>query len=370
MPGMSAAPTPTTPLLVREGPPRLRARCGALDLPWLPLGTWPTPVERLEAVSRHTGADVWVKRDDRSGTLYGGNKVRKLELLLAHALARGRRTIVTLGAYGSHHALATALYGRAVGLSVELALYPQPLTPHVLDDLLLDHAAGATLWRIPHPAVGPLYTATLAARADRGEVISPGGSSFRGTLGHVEAALELAGQIEQGLLPRPDALVVAAGTCGTAAGLAVGLELAGLQLPIVAVRVVPPTIANQLLMRRLRVGCWRLLREVGFRSGKRPPPCALEIDPHELGGGYGVDTPAARESVARFADDGIELETTYTGKAAAALLRLARGAYRGKRLLFWHTFSSVDQSARLATVDARALPPSFHAPLRAGNRLA
>ena len=124
------------------GPAHLQARFGPLNLPYVSLGCFPTPVERSEALSRELGCDLWVKRDDRSGALYGGNKVRKLELLLADAKRRGCARVATLCAYGSHHALATATYGAHLGLEVELFLYPQPLTPHVLDDLLLDVLGG------------------------------------------------------------------------------------------------------------------------------------------------------------------------------------------------------------------------------------
>lgn len=360
---------PARPVVTRDGPPRLAARFGPLRLPWLPLGTFPTPVERLPGLSAGLGAEVWVKRDDRSGVRYGGNKVRKLELLLADAVARGRRTLVTIGAYGSHHALATAIYGRALGLDVALALYPQPITPHVLDDLLLGQVHGARLIHVRWTALAPLVAVTAAAAAERGELIPPGGSSARGTLGYVEAGLELAEQVARGELPAPDAVVVAAGTCGTAAGLALGLELGGLHAArVVAVRVVPAAVASRPLLRRLDLGARRLLRESGARLPRRRP-VEVELDPHELGGGYGVDTPSARDAVARFGAAGLELETTYTGKAAAALVRLAAGPLRGKRLLFWHTLSSVDLRADLARAAPAALPAAFHPALRAGGRL-
>lgn len=362
-----ASPRPVVDL---RGPPRLRARFGDLRLPWVSLGDFPTPVQPLEALSRSSGAECWIKRDDLSGSRYGGNKVRKLELLLASAMARGRRGVVTIGAYGSHHALATALYGRAVGLDVTLVLYPQPVTPHVLDDLLLDHASGARLVWSPHAALAPLIARLHALWTPRTELMPAGGSSALGTLGYVEGALELAEQVARGELPAPDCVVVAAGTCGTVAGIALGLELAGLRARVVGVRVVPAPVTNMLLVRRLELTARRLLRASGARWS-RTRPVQVEIDPHELGAGYGVDTPAAREAVSRFAGHGLALETTYTGKAAAAFARLAASpALRGERLLFWHTFSSVDLSRDVAGIDPAALPARFHAALRAGGRLA
>jgi 1-aminocyclopropane-1-carboxylate deaminase/D-cysteine desulfhydrase-like pyridoxal-dependent ACC family enzyme len=364
----------TPPTLELHGSPRLRARFGDLELPWVPLGSFPTAVERLAGLSSELGAEVWVKRDDRSGEAYGGNKVRKLEFLLAEILHEGRRTVVTSGAYGSHHCLATTIYARQVGLETRLVLHPQPITEHVLDDLILHNHFGASQVRVAHPAWGGLVTRAHAARADGGALIAVGGSSKRGTLGFVEAGLELADQVAAGELPRPDAVFVPCGTCGTAAGLALGLDLAGLTgVEVVAVRVVPAFITNDLNMARLRRGAWSLLRKAGVAE---PPPTLgstkVAIDPHELGPGYGAVTESASAALARFADEGLELETTYTAKAAASLLRRAReDRAEGEPpvLLFWNTLSSVDMSAHLAAADPAAVPPAFHAALREGGRL-
>lgn len=365
---MSTALT-TTPGLETSGPPRLRERFGALRLPWLSLGDFPTPVEHLPQLSRELQAQVWVKRDDRAGALYGGNKVRKLELLLADALARGKRTVVTLGAYGSHHALATALYARKVGLACQLVLYPQPLTSHVLDDLLADQAAGARLIRASRPTVG-LIAARARALTGGAYLIPGGGSSPLGALGFVEAGLELAAQVRQGLLPAPDLVFVAAGTCGTVAGLALGLELAGLtSTRVVAVRVVPAILTNLVNVHRLARGALRILRRAGAQLPARQPVDVV-IDPHELGPGYGRGTPAAQEAMERFARHGVQLETTYTGKAAAALLRWCARPGPARTVLFWNTYNGVDIAPLVAQADPQALPPEFHPALREGGRLA
>jgi D-cysteine desulfhydrase len=319
----------------------------------------------MEALGAELGVDLWIKRDDQSGVLYGGNKVRKLELLLGDALARGRDRVLTFGAYGSHHCLATATYARSLGLDVRLALTPQPLTEHVLDDLILSHATGASLTRVPRllSFADPVWR----RQSLPGEVIPLGGSSVLGTVGYVEAALELAEQIAAGELPKPDRIFVAAGTCGTVAGLALGLELAGLDCTVVAVRVVPSATTNLFRIRRLREGAACLLHAAGVSTATPRATVRVELDPKELGPGYGVETPAARAAMQRFRAHGIELETTYTGKTAAALLR--RAGARGDRVLYWNTFSSVDLSARLAAAEPGNLPASFHPVLRAGGRL-
>jgi 1-aminocyclopropane-1-carboxylate deaminase/D-cysteine desulfhydrase-like pyridoxal-dependent ACC family enzyme len=109
------------------------------------LGRFPTPVERHVLNGADGCIEMLVKRDDVCATPYGGNKVRKLEFLLGDAKARGARRLITAGATGSHHALATTVYGRKHGFDVSLVLFPQMRTPHVRDVLLMDHALGAEL---------------------------------------------------------------------------------------------------------------------------------------------------------------------------------------------------------------------------------
>src|SRR5690606_757705 len=122
---------------------------------------------------------------DQSGLPYGGNKVRKLEFLLAHARALGATRLVTAGATGSHHALATTVYGRQLGFDVTLCLFPQPLTDHVRRVLLLDHALGAELRWTPRMETIPLalFRARHAYRKERIFVVAPGGADPIGTLG-------------------------------------------------------------------------------------------------------------------------------------------------------------------------------------------
>ncbi len=351
-----------------RAPRRLGALFPRLQLPLVELGRFPTPVERL---ALDAPAELWIKRDDQAGELYGGNKVRKLELLLGDALARGKKRVVTFGALGSHHALATTIYARKLGLEALLVLYPQPIDPHVIDDLLLDHAFGAELRRCGHPTLAAAVALAEVATGGRSTlVIPPGGSSALGTIGHVEGALELAEQVRAGLLPEPDLLVVAFGTGGTAAGLAFGLALAGLRTRVLAVRVVE-TITTRSLLRELSNGARRVLARHGARVGALPRRALdrIELDSEQLGKGYGHSTPASADAKEVFKRLGITLETTYTGKAAAAFLGLARrGA--AKRILFWHTFSSVDLAPRLQDVDPRSLPEAFHPVLREAGRLA
>lgn len=332
-------------------------------VPWHPLGNFPTLlVPAAGFLSR--GSELWLKRDDRSAALYGGNKVRKLEFLLADALRRRVPKLVTTGAWGSHHVLATALYGRALGFAVEAIVFPQPLTTAVRETLLLDAAAGASL--VPAASYAELPLRIAAARMKRGiGWIPPGGSSPLGTLGYVSAGLELAQQWRGTTVPAPDVIYLALGSCGTAAGLGLGLALAGWKGSIVGVRVVDNIVASYRAVRRLAQGALRLLRRAGLEAEGWEDEPRLTVEHQFFGGAYGRALPEAERTMARAAEIGLSLESTYTGKAFAALLAHAEdGRLDGKRVLFLDTYSSVDLSAlraRSLEPDVRAgLPASLH----------
>jgi len=156
----------TGPLLF-EAYPHLRDR-----LPHLALGQFPTRAHRLEGLTPPS-VELWVKRDDESGSLYGGNKVRKLEWIVAEAKQRGARRLATMGGIGSHHVLATAIYGRQQGMEVEAVLFPQPLTEHVREQMLADVASGASL-RPTGGWLGVPLAVWRARRPSATEWVSPG----------------------------------------------------------------------------------------------------------------------------------------------------------------------------------------------------
>jgi len=316
--------------------PDLRSR-----LPWLPLATLPTPVEAWP--SEEFPGRLFVKRDDLTSPLYGGNKVRKFEYLLAAAREREARALVTLGGFGTNQGLALALHGRAGGFAVEVSLAPQPITATVGANLRGLVAAGASL-RFARTGLGSLWGAWRAVRARRaaGErpyYIPAGASTPLSTLAYVAAALELAEQVEQGLLPVPDRIFVAAGTCGTAAGLVAGCKLARLATRVTAVRAYHPILANRGTIVRLARRAVALLRSLD--PGMPDIPIAagdFDLLTGFLGPGYGVPTPAALRAVA-WAAPRLGLETTYTGKALAACLACCAAAGAGP-VLFWNTYNS------------------------------
>lgn len=328
----------------------------------------PTAVERLAPLNDAlTNVDLWIKRDDRSSPIYGGNKPRKLELILGAAVAAGRQQVLTTGGIGTHHGLATALCARELGLDTILVLLRQPVTEHVRRCLLLDYAAGAQLhWSTTVPALAARALSIVVAQTLRGRapyIIPTGGSSTLGTLGYVNAGFELAEQIARGEMPEPGQIFVPMGSGGTVAGLALGLSLAGLQSRVVAVVVtdiLPPSAAK---LRRMAGRAARHLR----RLGAEIPAGHVEADRIELingyvGAGYGHPTDAGRQARDLLRTRaGITLDTTYSAKALAALIDRAATAGGGQPWLFWNTYSSIDPAAALGPLpDHTRLPAGFH----------
>ncbi len=333
--------------LLQERYPDLRA-----TLPRLELCTTPTPVRELDALMRETGGrtPLWLKDDSRIAPAWGGNKPRKLEWTLADAKRRGCRTVLTFGGLATNHGLATALYARRHGLRCVLALVDQPIDPHAEEQLARLRSSGARIHvthDVPRTVAAIPYLMARYAQMRPARLpywLPPGGSSPLGALGFVEAAFELAAQIEHGLLPEPAKIVVPLGTGGTAAGLLLGLRLSGLRSEVMAVRVndqlklSPGTIAK--LARRTHA----LL----VRRGARIPAlsfgeCDVEVPEQWMGKGYGHPTPEAHEALAVAGRaEGLRLEGVYTGKAMAALLAGAReGSLGPGPVLYWNTHGEV-----------------------------
>jgi 1-aminocyclopropane-1-carboxylate deaminase/D-cysteine desulfhydrase-like pyridoxal-dependent ACC family enzyme len=310
-----------------------------------PFGRYPTPVERVAPLSTDR-SELWVKRDDRTNPEYGGNKVRKLERLLADALARGARRVVTVGAAGSHHVLATAIFGRQVGLEVEAVLVPQPRTEHAVDVLRAGIAAGLRPVPVGSWASVPF---AVASRMRSGTVFVPvGGSNVVGSMGYVDAARELAAQVRSGALPEPDACIVALGSGGTAAGLVAGFAAERLTTRVVGVCVAAPRWLVRASARRLTVACLRAVsRDRAIGDSGAYAKERFVIDERFLGAGYGYPSDYAIAATQAAAEVGLTLDPTYTSKAFAAALWHVR-ARRDARVLYWHTLSSAPMASLLA----------------------
>ena len=324
----------------------------------LRLGSYPTPLRRLEGL---VGAehDLWVKDDGRTAPLYGGNKVRKLERLLELARRRGARRLLTVGAAGSHHVLATCLYGATLGLPTRAVLTPQPRTEH----------AEATLRAALHAGLSaaPARSYVDALRGVRREqrpgdfVIGPGGWGPEGTWAYRVAMDELRAQLAEAGLGRVDAIIVAAGSGSTAAGLVAGAVQTGIAARVIAV----PAAANPALRGLIVAQALHALRRHDQPARPIELLRALSLDARFVGKGYGhANAPGARATeLAR--SFGLDLEPTYTAKAFAAALSWARDTRRNdrprKRLherrtyLYWHTLSAAPIETLLAGA-AETLP--------------
>lgn len=355
--------------------PRTTHRVSPLTLA---LGRYPTPVELLPSLSSG-GCELWVKRDDLTNAAYGGNKVRKLEWVLGDALARGQRRLVTIGATGSHHVLATTYFGRKVGLEIEAVLVPQPGIERASGHAL---PSGQALESGPsrHGHAEEVFRASLAQGlrafpvrswsaaafvlawrlASGARLVTVGGSNVTGSMGYVTAARELASQVRAGELPEPDVCVVPLGSGGTAAGLAAGFEAEGLKTRVVGVCVsTPPWLVRLLSLHLARACCRRL----GVRHARARMRVRLAMDTRFLGRGYGYETSAGLEAAREAASVGLTLDPTYTEKAFACALSLVRGEARGeggargrqegvsaegpRRILYWHTLSSAPMAPLL-----------------------
>jgi D-cysteine desulfhydrase len=342
----------------------------ATRVPWAALGDWPTPLDEV----RVDGRPIWIKREGDSSTRYGGNKVRTLEAWLGHVRDVGAQRIWAIGAYGSNHAIATVLHARALGLDAGAVVFPQPGSEWAHENAGALIASACPLVRLRTVIEVPFAGLALAAwdrwsqlaqlagrtLGPRSIVMPPGGATPIGTLGALSAAFELAEQIEAGHAPPPRRIVLPVGSTCTTAGLLAGLALARAvgvwrwRAPIVhAVRVTPWPVTSRAVI--VKLAAYTLAR-IARLGGPRVDVDAaqLVVDRHELGRGYGRITTRAEGAMATLAGPAMpRLDGVYSGKAAAALLRLHRE--RVEPLVFWSTKST----AVLAAPTTRALD---HAP--------
>ena len=336
------------------------------SLAYVELATLPTRADALPSLATELGLEgLWVKRDDLSSPLYGGNKVRKLEFILGQALADGHQQVWTVGAVGSHHVLATSLHARSLGIEPHALHFPQPLTDHVREVLLALSTARPCLELIDSKHALPIKMAQKhvkewLSRAESPFYIPGGGSSPRGVLGYVNAALELARQIDNGELPVPDAIFVAAGTCGTLAGLTLGCRLAELPSRVIGVRVIDKVLANPIIAANLANRAGRLLADCGVEIPKIRRR-DIEIIDDQIGPGYGEETSQGQAAIELFGEvAGVELDPTYTAKAFAGLKSIAlQSQPKLSNVLYWHTLSSADLSSLTASADLSDLPAAY-----------
>jgi D-cysteine desulfhydrase family pyridoxal phosphate-dependent enzyme len=301
--------------------------------PRVPLAHLPTPLEPCRRLHHERGGPlVWLKRDDCTGLATGGNKTRKLEFLLGRAVADGAPSVVTTGALQSNHARQTAAACARLGLPCHLVLrrsVPRSDDHYTISgNVLLDGVLGATVELVDtveeaEAVIDAVVEGTGAAS------IPLGGSDPVGALGYVDAGLELAEQLAAAGLA-PSAVVCAASSCGTAAGLAIGLTAAG-GPPVVAVAVSDdgPTITAT---------TESLIDATSVVLGIEPAPTPTVVDAW-IGEAYGIPTDEGLDAIEALArTEGVLLDPVYTGKAFAHVLSLlGPTGDPGGEVVFVHT---------------------------------
>ena len=333
--------------------------------PRVSLATLPTPIveaHRLRDVLGGTARcpRILIKRDDLTGLALGGNKARKLEFLMADALARRADVVVSSGATQSNHARMTAAAARAVGLDCVLVLSARSAEPPLQGNLLLDRLFGATIHFIranPDPRFAVAADEVekvaevvddLTRRGRRPYVIPIGGSSPIGALGYVDGTREIQEQLE-GSATRVDRLYYASGSRGTQAGLELGARAFGAAYRLHGIAVSAGEDEKQRRAARL-VNDAATLLELSVRVD----PSELVTDQRFIGEGYGIPSAGCLEAIKLLArSEAILLDPCYTGKAMAGLIDDVRaGAISPEEtVMFLHTggapalFSQPDSEA-------------------------
>ena len=326
------------------------------DIPWKKLAPLRTPVKKLPNLEEKLGINsLWVKCDNLTSPLYGGNKIRKFEFLLADALKQGYKKVMTAGGLGSNHCLANAIFCNQLNLKPIAFLIDQPVTSYVRNNLLLDlYFKNEIIY---------LNDMTNIQKRDDAYFIPPGGSTPLGILGFVNAAFELKNQVDNGALPEPDHIFLACSTSGTTVGLTIGVKLAGLKTQIHGVQVYYPNLSSFTRIRKLT------RKTLKFMSQNNIPVPKLTFDhltfnQDYFGGEYGRPTKECIEAMKIIEElEEIKLDPTYTGKALAALLGFVREKkkeLKDKTILFWNTYNGRDFSDILAKIDYRGLPKEIH----------
>ena len=304
-----------------------------------PLATLPTPLDEAPRLSQELGIRVLIKRDDLTGFALGGNKARKLEFLVADALAQGADTLITGGGTQSNHARMTAAAARKLGMGITIVFFgAEP--PAVNGNLLLDQLLGAELVyantddKIETDRVVERVALDLQARGRKPYIIPVGGSTVLGCCSYVLAVGELLTQLETRNI-KPDYVFITTGSCGTHSGILAGMKYYHAAIPVYGITV----------SRQKSEGEERIHNLVKKTADFLDCPMPLTsddviINDAYIGPGYAIPTAAgnaAMRMVARL--EGIFLDPVYTGKTMAGMIDLARRGEikRGATVVFWHT---------------------------------
>lgn len=310
------------------------------DFPRIKLGYFPTPLDEAPALAKEIGIDrLFIKRDDLSGLALGGNKARKLEFLMADALARNSNVVITCGGRQSNHARMTAAAACKLGMDCVI-FFSDPKPESFQGNLLLDVLFGARMNFLPGADYNEIEKAMeLEAERLKSEGLTPytipvGGSNRIGALGYVAGTAEVAGQLRAFGVEEAD-LVVAMGSGGTLAGILLGCRL---HLP--KARPIGISVGRPAGPGRERV--LRIALETADSLGLGEGLDLGQVDLYDeyVGEAYGIPTEACKEAIILTArTEGLVLDPVYTGKAMAGMIDLARKGVIGRNrpVVFWHT---------------------------------
>ena len=291
------------------------------------LGFFPTPLHRLPNISRELGTNVWIKRDDLCGVALGGNKVRKLEYLLADAKRKGYDLVMTTGQAQSNHAMLTAACALRLGLDCILVLKERGVTSRK-GNQILNHLMGVEVRFVDTDSYAEIYAEMDRIGEELGRKVYKipcGGSNALGTLGYIDCMKEIA---ESG--QKFEHIVCACGSGGTAAGTVLGAKM---YLPDTHVMcsMVDNDPFDKIVPELMRDAAKLLDIEVEI-----PVPDLLDM----CGPGYSIPSEEGNEAISMMMRmEGIVLDTCYTGKAFAGLVKRAREGYYkpDDNVLFVHT---------------------------------
>jgi len=293
------------------------------------LGIFPTPVHRLENISNALGIQVYIKRDDLTGLGLGGNKVRKLEYLLAQARAQGAEVVFTTGGAQSNHAMLTAAAAKKLGMTPVLILKKRGVTA-CMGNQLLERLMGTDVRFMDTDSYDDIYAEMDRVGQEMGKPyykIPCGGSNALGTLGYVDCVRELR---DQGM--RFDHIICAEGSGGTMAGLALGAKLFMPEAKVTGMMVDDDPFEEITV---------RLMREAAALLGESIEISAEDFELRDMcGPGYAIPSQEGNEAVSMMAaQEGLFLDPVYTGKAFAGLIAMAKeGAFaKEDRVLFLHS---------------------------------
>jgi D-cysteine desulfhydrase family pyridoxal phosphate-dependent enzyme len=304
------------------------------------LGFVPTPIEPLQRLGSELGLRLFAKRDDFTGFGGGGNKVRKLEYLMADAIARNAKVLITTGGHQSNHARMVAAAACRFGMRAVLVLRGNPPAEYQ-GNLLLDRLLGAELEFLDPDAyfveIEPRMEAHAQAARDAGEVpyvIPLGGANPLGALGYVRAVEEMAAQFDSMGIAPPDVILAPTGSGGTLAGLYVGCRLSWPKTRIVGISVSRDARWFQERISVMAGECAALLG-----PGVSFAPQDIWIEDGFVGTAYGVPSAGGNDAIRLAARrEGMLLDPVYTGKAMHGLTELARRGTiaRGSTVVFLH----------------------------------